>query len=319
MQKVGNEAMKYLSRVATVACMAIVLACAWISPIDTTATEKVDSGLKNALATYATARILHGVISAVQGTQIDAAPAGVGATFTPGQILAPAAEMLKQFSDLMLIVCASFALQKLLIAIGGYVAVSVVLSVVALAWTVFILLQRRQAPPWLSKILIVLLLVRFAVPLMVLGSDQVFQTVLLEKYQISHAGLDATSKGPAVTKAEDLANTSNAPKSVTQSQVPPVPSSSGLNVFSKLNELVDNINAWMKNKAAASVAKYDAIQKAANEAVEHVVMLMAVFVLQTIVLPLLILFGLRGLAKVILQLPMRREQMQGISTHPAAV
>jgi hypothetical protein len=309
--------MKYLSSVATVACMALVLTCAWISPLDTTATAKVDSGLKNALATYATARILHGVISALQGTQIDAAPAGVGATFTPGQILAPAAEMLKQFSDLMLIVCASFALQKLLIAIGGYAAVSVALSVVAVGWTLSTFLHRKQAPPWLSKILIVMLLIRFAVPLMILGSDLIFQNVLLEKYQISHAGLDATSKNTTVTKAEDLASASNIPKSLAQSQSPQVPAGSGLNVFSKLNELVDNINAWMKNKAAASVAKYDALQKAANEAVEHVVMLMAVFALQTIVLPLLILFGLRGLANVVLQLPKRREQLQGISGPPS--
>lgn len=306
--------MKTLSRIATVACMAIVLAFAWLSPIDTTATEKVDAGLKSALATYATARILHGVVSALQGTQIDAAPAGVGATFAPGQILAPAAEMLKQFSDLMLIVCASFAIQKLLIAIGGYVGVSVALSVVALAWTGSIFLQRRRTPPWLSTVLIGMLLVRFTVPLTVLGSDLIFQKVLLAKYQVSHAGLDATSNGTVATQREDWVPATDTPKSVAQSQPPQVPSSSGSNVFGKLNELVVSINAWMKNKAVASVAKYEAIQKAADEAVEHVVMLIAVFVLQTIVLPLLMLFGLRGLAKLVLQAPMRRKQMDSAST-----
>ena len=292
--------MKYLNRIVTVACVAIILSCAWFVPMDTTATEKVDAGLKNALATYATARILHGVISALQGTQIDAAPAGIGATFTPGQILAPAAEMLKQFSDLMLIVCASFAVQKLLIAMGGYAAVTIALSVVALAWTLPIALRGRQAPPWLSKILIVVLLVRFAVPLMVLGSDLVFQKVLLEKYQVSHAGLDATSNGSTAARPDGV---DRSPKATNSA-------------FEKLNELVDNFEAWMKSKAVASVAKYDAIQKAANEAVEHVVTLLAVFALQTIVLPLLMLWGLRGLTRLLFQLPMRREQTQGTSGPP---
>jgi hypothetical protein len=97
--------MKYLTRIGVLLLVVGVLACAWLQPLDGPAQQQVDDGLQRALVTYGSARVLHALVSVVQGTEISASPAGVGATFTPGQALAPAAEMLKQFSDLMLFVC----------------------------------------------------------------------------------------------------------------------------------------------------------------------------------------------------------------------
>ena len=75
-------------RFLSMALVAIMVACSWLSPFDTTANAQVDAGLKRAAATYASARLLNGAISVVQGTQISAAPAGMGMTFAPGEILA---------------------------------------------------------------------------------------------------------------------------------------------------------------------------------------------------------------------------------------
>ena len=86
-----------------VALVAIMVACSWLSPFDTTANAQLDAGLKRAAATYASARLLNGAISVVQGTQISAAPAGMGMTFAPGEILDPLNDLVEQFSQVMLV------------------------------------------------------------------------------------------------------------------------------------------------------------------------------------------------------------------------
>src|SRR5579862_3120530 len=118
-------------RLVAVVCLVVVVLGAWLAPIDQDATRSADAGLKRALVTYASVRVMHGIISALQGTQVDAAPAGIGVVLAPGQLLAPASEMLRQVADWMLLVCVSFGVQKLLIAIGGHVAVSALLTVTA--------------------------------------------------------------------------------------------------------------------------------------------------------------------------------------------
>ena len=48
-----------------------------------------NEALKRSLVTFGVARGLNGVISVAQGTEVALQPAGIGLTFTPGQILDP--------------------------------------------------------------------------------------------------------------------------------------------------------------------------------------------------------------------------------------
>jgi hypothetical protein len=260
--------MNILLRVGVVALVIAVLAGAWLQPLDGPAKQQVDDGLQRALVTYGSARVLHAVVSVVQGTEISATPAGVGATFTPGQALAPAAEMLKQFSDLMLFVCVAFGVQKLLIAIGAFWLSSLALTVVLLGWLAFYLRQ-TVVPVWLKKLALVLLLVRFAVPLSLMGSALVFAQILHEPYLESQAalgGLTASASQQAAAVAKP---------------VPP-----------EAPGMVDSIKKWFGDKAAVATEKLDGLRQAVADAAEHLVRLMAVFLLQTIVLPLLLMVGL---------------------------
>ena len=116
--------MKNARQVILAFCMAAIVLCSWLGPLDAPATEQVDAGLKRALISFATARALNGVISVVQGTQVSAQPFGVGVNLTPGQLLAPLSELVKHFSDLMLAASIAFGIQKVLISIGGYWLIS---------------------------------------------------------------------------------------------------------------------------------------------------------------------------------------------------
>ena len=92
--------------------MAAVLSCAWLAPLDAPAMQQVDAGLKRALVSFATARLLNGVISVAQGTEASVQPFGVGVTFAPGQILDPVNDLVEQFSHLMLAASVAFGVQK---------------------------------------------------------------------------------------------------------------------------------------------------------------------------------------------------------------
>jgi hypothetical protein len=63
-----------LQRVYLLLVAVVVLVGCWVAPIDTPAREQVNDGLKRALTTFAAARALGAVVSAAQGTQVDATP-----------------------------------------------------------------------------------------------------------------------------------------------------------------------------------------------------------------------------------------------------
>ena len=263
-------------RLFAVLLAAAVVACAWLRPMDTEAIEKVNDGLQKALITYGTARLLHGSVSVLQGTQVNAEPGGIGATFTPGQVLAPAAEMLKQFSDVMLAVCIAFGIQKLLISVGSHWTVSAALTASALAWllTVF---RRPGQSAWSAKLFIILLMAQFAVPVIALVSDQIFRHVLDPGYQAAQQAINPVARGTET--AAQLQSSGDKPG------------------------MVDRIKDWIRDKAAVPVAEYQSLKTRVEQATEHIVRLLAVFVLQTIILPLLLLWALYVIARALLRWP----------------
>jgi len=167
----------------------LVLGLAWLGPVDRLADEQSEAGLKRALATFAAARVLNGVISVAQGTEVAVEPAGVGVTFAPGQVLDPVNDLVEQFSSLMLTASVSFGVQKALVFIGGHWAVSAVLSLLMLGWLGWRLFGSSAPPGMLGRMVLLLILVRFAVPMVALGSDAAFRLFLADRYAASQAAL----------------------------------------------------------------------------------------------------------------------------------
>jgi hypothetical protein len=268
--------MKITRQVVLALCMAAVILCSWLAPLDSPAAEQVDAGLKRALVSFATARALNGVISVVQGTEIVAQPLGVGVTLTPGQLLAPINELVKHFSDLMLAASVAFGIQKALIGIGGYWLVSLVLTAVAIGWTWFYFRQRHP-PSWLSRILVILLMVRFAIPLITVGTEMLSQRFLAADYMASQHAIDLSSGQVAMLSS-------------------PVPTSA------EAPGMLERIKDWFP-KDGDLKTRFDNLKKSAEQVTEHIIKLMVIFLLQTLVIPLLLLWGLYGVARVAFELP----------------
>ena len=262
--------MKFTRQIAAALCLALAVACAWLAPLDAPATAQVDAGLKRALVSFATARALHGVLSVVQGTQFSAQPLGVGVTLTPGQLLAPVNDLVKHFSDLMLVASVAFGVQKAMIAIGSYWLISAALTAVALAWG-WVYFRQQRVRPWLSKVLVVLLMARFAIPVVVIGTDAIWQKFLAADYVATQTAIDSASGqaqklGPPVVAATE--NTS----------------------------IVDKARQWMSGVTDVK-ARFEDIKLAAERVTEQIIRLMVIFLLQTLILPVLLLWGLYAFAR----------------------
>ena len=262
--------MKFTRQIAAALCLALAVACAWLAPMDAPATAQVDAGLKRALISFATARALHGVLSVVQGTQFSAQPLGVGVTLTPGQLLAPVNDLVKHFSDLMLAASVAFGVQKAIIAIGSYWLISAVLTGVAVAWG-FIYFRQRRVLPWLSKLLVLLLMVRFAVPVVVIGTDLIWQKFLAADYVATQGAIDSASG-----QAQKLG--------------PPVVASA------EATSLLERAKQWVSGVTDVK-ARFDEIKLAAERVTEQIIRLMVIFLLQTLILPVPLLWALYAIVR----------------------
>ena len=270
--------MKLTRQIAAALCLALAVACAWLAPMDAPATAQVDAGLKRALISFATARVLHGVLSVVQGTQFSAQPLGVGVTLTPGQLLAPVNDLVKHFSDLMLAASVAFGVQKAVIAIGSYWPISAMLTVAALAWG-WVYFRQQRVRPWLSKVLVVLLMARFAIPMVVIGTDAIWQKFLAADYVATQTAIDSAS-------------------GQTQRLSPPAVAGTESTSF------LDKARQWMSGVTDVK-ARFEDIKLAAERVTEQIIRLMVIFLLQTLILPVLLLWGLYAFVRGLI----------GISSH----
>lgn len=262
--------MRSIRRFVLTVFMVAAVACSWLAPLDAPAMQQVDAGLKRALISFATARALNAVISVAQGTALSVQPLGVGVTLTPGQLLDPVNDLVEKFSTLMLAASVAFGVQKALIAMGGYWVISLALTAVALAWAGMHF--RRQAPPlWLSRVLVVLLMLRFAIPVVTLGSDLLWQKFLASDYAASQSQIDSSQAqtarlGPPVGAAPDNPG------------------------------VLDRMKGWLSDNADVK-ARFESLKLAAEQATEHIIKLIVIFLLQTLVIPLLLLWALYALAR----------------------
>lgn len=276
MQWMGEHAWRAVGhRALLLAVLGVVAATAWLGPLDDAATRQVDTGLKRALASFAAARTLNAVISVAQGTEVAVQPAGVGVTFTPGQVLDPINDLVEQFSTLMLAASVSFGIQRALIAAGGHVAVSVLLIVVALAWA-GVHWRRRPPPVWLNRLLIGMLLLRFAVPVVALASEAGFRAFLADDYATGQARIELSA---------NQFSTLSAPADAARPD----------------ESVAERMKRWWSQSTDVG-QRFEEMKQVAARTVEHIVKLIVVFLMQTLVLPLLLMWALFRLSRLLLSL-----------------
>lgn len=288
-----TRAPKPYAKIATIAVALLLVALSWYRPIEVMAESQLNDGFKRALVSFASARALNGVISVVQGTQVAVEPLGVGVSLSVGEILDPINDLVEAFSTVMLTASVAFGMQLLLLNLGSGWVVSATVTAIALLWAALYFVGK--SPQGLSRFLLVLLFIRFVIPVATIGSAAVFDHLLKTDYEINQQGIDLTS--------EQLKTLSNA-----TTAAPPVPSNSApandKSTWEKLKDSVTGtasaISGTFTNPLPKALASYEELKQSAEQAAEKIVRLMVIFLMQTIVVPLLLVWGLYRLSAGVL-------------------
>lgn len=233
--------------------LVLLVGLTWLQPLDQLAQAYSEAGLKRSLAAFAAARGLNAVISVIQGTEVTGG-AFVNVTLALGQVLDPVNDLIEQFARLMLLVSVVFSAQLLLMKMAATWVVSLVLTVLA-AWWLWQRLRAHPPSPWLGRLLVALLLVRFVVPVAAVTSELGYQAFMAEQFAVSQQAIESSTAA--------LGGAGSAAESTTR---------------------------WweLREKLAA---KIDELKADADSVVAHVIDLIVLFLMQTVVLPLLVLLG----------------------------
>lgn len=270
---------KSLAGLVPIAAALLVVVFSWLPVVQERADELTDQGLNRALVTFAVARGLNAAISVIQGTELSVQPLGVGITLTLGQVLDPINDLVEQFSSLMLFASVAFGVQKMLLKIAGTWAVSSLVTVIAIAWAASAL--SRRSHPWLTRLFVVVFLIRFAIPLATIGSGFAFDRLLAEEYAASQESLEKTTSTIEAAKPEPRA-----------AATPPAGAPQGEpGRLAWMTEPLESGKKWLGAKMpSVEIPDFEAIKEAATNLPKRIVTLIAVFVMQTVALPLLLLW-----------------------------
>ena len=265
--------------------------------------EYADEALKRALATFAISRALNGVISVAQGTEVAVEPGGVGVIMTPGQILDPVNDLVERFSGVMLVAASSLGLQILMLEILSWVWLTVLLVVTLAVWLLTIWSDRLRAEKWTAvaiRLSLILTFLRFAVPAVIICTNLIFNSFLVDKQEASAAVLQgATSEIEALNVGYDAAEETGRPDADAPASSEADSEAAGA---AGISGLVDSAKAWYAGVSNAAEEWYSGVSEwlgqmsisarmaelrdSASNATTHIVNLIVVFVLQTIIFPL---------------------------------
>lgn len=258
----------------------LILACVAASStfVDSISAEEADKALTRALVTFAVARTLNGVISVAQGTEVAVEPGGVGVTMTVGQVLDPINDLIEQFSGVMLVAASSIGLQILLLNITawwGVTALLVLSAITALAamWWPGSLSDKRRALA--LQVFLIALMVRFAVPAIIIATNLVFDVFLEPEQQAATAALEST-QSEIQRFSEDQER-------------------QGTDEQSWMERLGSAIDESLQSMQVTE--RLSRLKDSASNASEHIVSLIAIFVLQTVILPVAFVWLLVELVK----------------------
>ncbi len=261
--------------------LAILSATAALSgKLDVTSNQFADQALNRALVTFAVARTLNGVISVAQGTELAVEPAGVGVILGVGQILDPINDLVERFSSVMLVAASSIGLQILLLNISAAWGLTVLLVGTAIGALVALWSPTVAGSRWgpiLLRAFLVTFFLRFAVPLLVIGSNLVFDAFLAGEQAQATRALEATQS--EIEQLEEDARVE-----------PPEDQGWRDRLSAMLDESLQSMNV---------AERMERLQDAASNASEHIVTLIAIFVLETVLMPLAFLWLLAETLKSI--------------------
>jgi hypothetical protein len=261
----------------------ILVFISFTNAVDDISTKQLDTAFKRSITVFAIARGLNGLISVVQGTEVYATPAGVGVNFAVGQVLDPLNDMVERFSWVMLISSVSLGVQEVVLALGktDLVQFSLALSalvIIVMLW--FKQLWHKTGFNLIFKGFIIVVFLRFTVPLIVLLNSAFFNYALEPQYESAKTALEVTK-----IESENLVQKVQEKKREEHSWI------ASLNVSKQLDEFRLELKVLWKS-----------LHEKFSSAINYMLSLITIFIIESILFPLIALWAFMRLFREFLSL-----------------
>jgi hypothetical protein len=266
--------------------------------LDNLAQKNIDSSLKRALVSFGSARALNAVISVIQGTEIAIEPMGVGMTLAPGEALDPVNDLIERFSMVMLASSTSIGIQKIFLQISSWPLFSgLYIGIFGLTllclWLPVIPVKLKSA---LFKASIILMFLRFSIPMVFIANEMTYNGFLDSGYEESITIMDKTrSELQQIQQQAPQAN----------SNASPIEDKAGKSYWEKLKEqvnLTDYVAAKVSDVKSSLNQQMIHLEEVTSKMISNIINLIVVFTLQTVVFPIIFLYGFYHLLIYLLSL-----------------
>ena len=253
--------------------------------LDISSKQYIDKAFNRALIIFGIAKTLNGVISIAQGTEVAIQPAGIGINLTPGQILDPVNDLVERFSWIMLASTTSLGIQKIFLTMSIWPIFSYILTFfLVLALLILFTKSKKYSNLriFILRISLLIIVLRFAVPITGLANEFIYQIFLENEYVTSTETLESAAQ------EIDLINESN---QLTQ------PDIKKKSVWESAKALYDSTSEMLDISK-----KIDKYKQAASDTTRHIVNLIVIFLFQTIIIPLGFIIIIYNFLKYIIKL-----------------
>lgn len=254
--------------------LVVVLLLSLAIGVDESAMKIHDESFERAMIAFGLAKGLNAIISLIQGTELSITPVGIGLNLSIGEVLDPFNDMVERFSWVMLAASVSLGIQKILLVLSSKlflqlgIAVSVGISLL-FVWKKELYYKSYFTLPF--KILLLFLVLRFGAITSVYTSEFLYNSVLHVEYVESNKVITQT-KDSLEELQQNNKQFLNSKKDSAWYE---------LELSAKYNELKSNLNISKQ---------LDSLKSSIEEASKNIITLITIFIVQTVVMPLIFLW-----------------------------
>ncbi len=239
----------------------------------------LDASFDRAIISFTIAKGFNALISVAQGTEIAATPAGLGVVFAAGEILDPFNDMVERFSWVMLASTVSIGIQKIILSISGSSVMQYLFALFGLLILLALGLKKYQLFLSSVKFFLFLFILRFFIPLLALGNEVLYHSFLEPSYTQATHELEQTKAKTKELMTEKKDDDSWLGK-----------------VKEVFNDTMDTLN----------IKKHlQDLQESLDKSFKDLLTLMTIFIMQTIITPLLFIYIFIKLLKITLSMSIK--------------
>ena len=253
--------------------------------LDVSSKQHIDKAFNRALIAFGIAKTLNGVISVAQGTEVAIQPAGIGINLTPGQILDPVNDLVERFSWIMLLSTTSIGIQKIFMSMSVWPAFNVFLLIFLTTGLITLFIKTNkyiQLRIFILRISLLLIILRFIVPIAGLGNEFIYHLFLERDY---------------ISSTQELKSTAQQVGQLNENEKHIQPDLKKNSVWESAKEFYNSTSEMLDVSK-----KIEAYNEAAKESTHHIINLIVIFIFQTIIIPIIFILILYYLCRGIIQL-----------------